>query len=203
MEVHLSQLIEKIKAEGIETAKAEAAAITDAAHVEAEKILTAAKGEADTIVRNARQMAVHSEKAGTAAITHASRNLLISFKNSVQDMLDKLIADRVSEVYGIDVVREVLPQLIKNWNTADDEGLSVLIAAEDWAKLDDYFYRELYASMKEGVVIKPAANIEHGFHIVERDGAAFYDFSAAAVAEMLSAYLTPALTEMLKKPEGE
>jgi len=43
-----------------------------------------------------------------------------------------------------------------------------------------------------------ASFIDGGFRIAEKDGSAFYDFSAEAVAAMLSAHLNPKVAEILK-----
>jgi V/A-type H+-transporting ATPase subunit E len=52
--------------------------------------------------------------------------------------------------------------------------------------------------LKKGVELKADRNLASGFRIANKDGSAYYDFSAESAAEMLSAYLNPRLSEILK-----
>jgi len=48
-----------------------------------------------------------------------------------------------------------------------------------------------------GVELKPVKGAKAGFRIGEKNGAAYYDFSADAVADMLSAYLNTRLAAIM------
>jgi V/A-type H+-transporting ATPase subunit E len=65
--------------------------------------------------------------------------------------------------------------------------------------LSSYFNDKLSAELKKGVELKSDRNLAAGFRIANRDGSAYYDFSAESVAELLSAYLNPHLAETLKE----
>jgi V/A-type H+-transporting ATPase subunit E len=73
-----------------------------------------------------------------------------------------------------------------------------VLSEGDLKKLDDSFKSGLAYALKGGVELKAGKNIDGGFHIMEKDGSAFYDFSSEAVANMLCAYLNPRLAETLK-----
>jgi len=51
----------------------------------------------------------------------------------------------------------------------------------------------------KGIELKSSRKLACGFHISNREGSVYYDFSAEAVAALLSAYLNPKLAEILKK----
>jgi V/A-type H+-transporting ATPase subunit E len=199
MEIQLQELIDKIKKDGIESASEEAARIKQEAEAEAQRIVESAKKEAADIVSKGKQDAERSEKAGVAALEQASRNLVLAFKSEIQVLLDKLTADAVSSSYSIDVIKGLLPDLIKNWAVKNTDAISVLLSEGDLKKLDDAFKAKLSSTFKGGVEFKSDKNISGGFRIVEKDGSAFYDFSAESVAGMLSAYLSPKLAEALKR----
>ena len=201
MDIQLDDLIEKIKKEGIESAKAEAASIISQAEETAAKMQEEAKQKAASIVEAAQEEADRSELAGKAALEQASRNLVLSFKGEIQGLLNALTAKAVGDAYTADVIRDVLPGLIKNWADKAEDSLAVLLPEEDLRKLDDAFASSLASVIKGGVELKAVKKLDKGFHIMEKDGAAFYDFSADAVAEMLSAYLNPKLAEILKGTE--
>ena len=198
MDIQLQELIEKIKKEGIESAQAGAAKLKADAEAEAKKIIDDAKREAQAIIAQGKADAERSERAGVAAVEQASRNLVLAFKGEIQGLLDKLIADTASGSYSTDVIKEILPDLVRNWAVKNTDSLSVLLSEGDLKKLDDTFKARLASALRGGVELKAGKNLGGGFHIAEKDGSAFYDFSAEAVANLLSAYLNPKLAETLK-----
>ena len=198
MEVQLQELIDKIKKDGIESASEEAARVKRDAEAEAVRIVAAAQSEAATIISRGKADAERSEKAGNAALEQASRNLVLAFKGEIQGLLDKLVAESVASSYSADVIKGILPDLVKNWAVKNTDSLSVVLSEGDLKKLEDAFKANLASTLKGGVELKAGRNLSGGFHIAEKDGSAFYDFSAEAVANLLSAYLNPRLAEILK-----
>jgi V/A-type H+-transporting ATPase subunit E len=197
MEVQLQELIDKIKKDGIESASGEAARIKRDAEAEAARIIAGAQKEAADIVSRGKTDAERSEKAGIAAVEQASRNLVLAFKGEIQGLLDKLTAEAVASAYLADVIKGILPDLIKNWAAKNTDSLAVLVSEADLKKLESALKPQLASALKGGVELKAGRNLDGGFHISERDGSAFYDFSAEAVAKLLSAYLNPRLAEIL------
>jgi len=84
-------------------------------------------------------------------------------------------------------------QLLEAWAKDGRDELSVLLPEGDLRSLEAYFKDKLGSALKKGVELKPLKNTKSGFRIVEKGGAAYYDFSAAAVADMLGAYLNSRL----------
>ena len=198
MEIQLHELIEKIKKEGIDSAKTEAAKLKADAESEAQAIIEQAKRQADTIMAQAKEDAERSEKAGASALEQASRNLILTFKGEIQGILDKLVSGAVQSTYSAELIKNILPDLLKNWGAKGADSLSVLLPESELKKLDDSFKASLASTLKGGVEIKAGKNLDGGFIISEKDGSAFYDFSAETVAKMISAYLNPRLAETLK-----
>jgi len=198
MEIQLQELIDKIKKDGIESASREAAKVKRDSEAEAARIVALAQKEAAEIVSRGKTEAERFEKAGVAALEQASRNLVLAFRVQIEELLDKLIAQAVSSSYSIDVVKGILPDLVRNWALKDTDSLLALLSVEDLKKLDGTFRAELASALKGGVELRPEKSIDGGFRIAEKDGSVFYDFSSEAVAGMLSAYLNPKLAEIFK-----
>jgi V/A-type H+-transporting ATPase subunit E len=198
MDIQVQELIDKIKRDGIESASEEAARIKREAEAEAKQIVEAAKKEAGEIVTKGKQDAERSEKAGVAALEQASRNLVLAFKGEIQALLDKLVAEQVGKTYDDDILKKVIPELIKAWPGKKTDALSVLVSEASLTKLKTSFKTKLSAELKKGLELKSDRNIAGGFRIAYKDGSAYYDFSADSVAEMLCAYLNPHLAEILK-----
>jgi V/A-type H+-transporting ATPase subunit E len=198
MDIQLQELIDKIKKDGIESASDEAARLKFQAEAEAKRIVEAANKEAEAVISRGRADAERSEKAGIAALEQASRNLVLAFKAEIQTLLDKIIAQGVSASFGDDALKSVLPDLVKSWAAKGSDELAVILPEGQLGKLQGYFNEKLAAELKKGVELKSDRNLGAGFRIANKEGSAYYDFSAESVAELLSAYLNPRLAEILK-----
>jgi len=198
MEIQVQELIDKIKKDGIKAVSEEASKIRGEAQAEARRIVEAAKREADDIISRGKQDAVRSEKAGIAALEQASRNLVLAFKDEIQALLNKIIGERVSANYGEDALKAALPEILKKWAEKGTDDLSLILPESELSKLQNFFNEQLTSELSKGVELKSNRKLSSGFHISNREGSVYYDFSAEAVAGLLSAYLNPKLAEILK-----
>ena len=55
--------------------------------------------------------------------------------------------------------------------------------------------------MISGVTLKPNDNFDGGFRVSINNGGEYYDYSTEAVVDMLSNYLSPKVTKLLKEAE--
>ena len=198
MDIQVQELIDKIKKDGIETASEEAARIKVEAEAEARRIVESAKKEADGIISRGKQDAERSEKAGVAALEQASRNLVLAFKEEIQSLLDKLIGEHVAAHYGDDVLKAALPEMLKAWVTKGENNLAVILPEGELSKLQGFFSEKLTGELWKGVELKSSRKLTTGFHISNKEGSIYYDFSAESAAQLISAYLNPKLAEILK-----
>jgi V/A-type H+-transporting ATPase subunit E len=198
MEIQLQELIEKIKKDGIEAASTEASQLKTQAEAEAKRIVESARKEAEGIVAKAKTDAERFEKAGIASVGQASRNLVLAFKTEIQAILDRLVARELAASYTDDVLKAALPDIIKGWAAGGADSLSLILPEARLKSIEAFFREKLASEMKKGLELKSDRNLGAGFRIANRDGSAYYDFSAESVAELLSAYLNPRLAEILQ-----
>jgi len=177
MDIQVQELIDKIKKDGIQTASQEAAKIKKDAEEEARRIVDAAKKEAVEIISRGKQDAERSEKAGIAALEQASRNLILAFKDEIQALLDKIIGEHVSSHYGDEVLKAALPEILKAWAAKGNDNLSVLLPEGELSKLQAFFSEKLTGELWKGVELKSSRKLSSGFHISNKQGSIFYDFS--------------------------
>ena len=202
MEIQLHELIEQIKKDGVETAQAQADAIIDSAKSEAEKIIADAKDQADKIMSDAKAENAKAVKSGEDAIRQAGRNLLISFRESVARELNAVVSNNVNAVYSSDAFAKLIISAVEGWaGKPEAEDISVVLNADDLAKLEEALLAELKAKMLGGVTLKANDNFDGGFRIAVNNGTVYYDYSAQAVTDMLSNYLSPRVTALLKEAE--
>jgi len=198
MEIQVQELIDKIKKDGIGSASQEASRIKSEAEAEARRIVEAAKKEADEIISRGKQDAERSEKAGIAALEQASRNLVLVFKDEIQGLLDRIIGEHVSTHYNDDVLKAAMPEMLKKWAEKGGNDLSIILPESELEKIKGFFSEKLTGELWKGVELKSNRKLTSGFRISNRDGSVYYDFSAEAVTNLLSAYLNPKLAEILK-----
>jgi V/A-type H+-transporting ATPase subunit E len=198
MDIQLQELIDKIKKDGIESASEEALKIKKQAEAEAEAIISSAKKESAALIAAAKEDAGRTERAGIAAVEQASRNLVLVFKSKIQTLLDRLVAEETASAYNTELLKSVIPDVLKGWAAGSPDSLQVVLSEDSLKALEAFFRDKLSAVLKGGLVLTSDHTMGGGFRIAEKDGRAYYDFSVEAVAELLSAYLNPRLAEILK-----
>ena len=200
MEIQLEQLIDQIKKEGVEAAEAQAEAILNSAKSQAEKIIADAKSQADKILADAKAENEKMVKSSEDAITQAGRNLLISFRESVSRELNAIVNQNVNALYSSDKLASLIINVVENWaKNSDAEDISVILNNEDLKSLEECLLAGLKEKMLGGVTLKPNDNFDGGFHIAVNNSGAYYDYSSEAVVDMLSNYLSPKVTALLKE----
>lgn len=200
MEVQLQELIEQIKNDGVVAAEAEAKSIIDAAKADALRIVADARAEADKIIANAKAETERMTKASEDAIRQAGRNLLISFRESVTRELNIIAGENVAAVYSSESLAQLIINIVECWaNKPDAEDIAVVLNSKELERLE----KTLLAAFKEkalkGITLKANDNFDGGFRISVNNGSAYYDYSTEAVVDMLSNYLSPKVTELLKE----
>jgi V/A-type H+/Na+-transporting ATPase subunit E len=198
MEIQLQEMLDRIKRDGVEAAKAEAARIIATAEARAKELLAEAERQARTALDRAAADARRMEEAGKAALSQASRDLLLGFRDQLRSLLDALIRADTAAGYGPEVLAEAIPAVVKALAQGGTEDLAVLLPPAMLAKLDARMISRLAAELTKGVELRPAPTLDAGFRVSAKDGSAYVDFSADAVAELLSLHLNARLSQILK-----
>ncbi|MBQ9977313.1 MAG: V-type ATP synthase subunit E [Clostridia bacterium] len=200
MEIQLQELIDQIKKEGVESAEKQAQEIIESAKAEAEKITANAQAQADKILENAKSENERFVKSGEDAIRQAGRNLLISFRESVSREMDAILNKSVNDLYASESLAQIIINAIEGWaNKPDAENIEVILNSDSLNALEDKILAGIKEKMLSEVTLKANDNFDGGFRISVNNGTAYYDYSAEAVVEMLSNYLSPKITELLKE----
>ena len=202
MEIQLQELIDQIKNDGVEVAETQAKNIVDSAKTEAAKIIADAKAQADIILSDARAENDRMVKSSEDAIRQAGRNLLISFRESVAKELDAIIGETVNSVYSPDSLAQLVTNVVEAWaNKPDVEDIEVILNSNDVKLLNETTFATLKDRISKGITLKANDNFDGGFRISVNNGGAYYDYSAEAVVDMMSNYLSPKVVKLLKEAE--
>jgi V/A-type H+-transporting ATPase subunit E len=198
MEIQLQELLDRIKRDGLEAAESQAAALLLEAEERKKTILADAGREAAAIRAEAKSVAAREEEAGRAALSRASRDLILSFRDKIAAVLDAVVKKDVSAAFDADVLREALPVVLKSLAAGGSDDLAVLLDPATQKKLQGRFDARLKEELLKGVELKPFPDLDAGFRVAEKNGAAYYDFSAVAVAELFAKFLNNRLAEIVR-----
>lgn len=202
MEIQLQDLIEQIKKDGVEAAETQAEAIISAAKEQAEKIIADARIKADKLIADAKAENEKTVKSGEDAIRQAGRNLLISFRESVTRELKAIVGSNVNAVYSSDEFAQLIVKAVEGWTkNPGAEDIAVILNSADLKKLEEILPALFKEKIHDTITLKANDNFDGGFRIAVNNGAVYYDFSAQAVTDMLSEYLSPRVAALMKEAE--
>jgi len=170
MDIQLQELLEKIKREGVESARAAAEKIVAEAEAARRARIAEAEREAAAIVEKAKAESRRMEESGKAALSQASRDLLLAFRGSLEGLLAAATKSETQAALGPEVLAEALPAVVKGLAAGGAEDLVVLLNPQDLRKVEGRFTQLLAAELKKGVELKPHADIAAGFRIAEKNG---------------------------------
>ena len=202
MEIQLQDLIDQIKKDGVDAAEVEAEAIISAAKAEAQRIVAEAQAQADTIVSNAKSDNERIVKSGEDAIRQAGRNLLISFRESITRELNSIIGENVSGVYSSEAFAQLIIKAVEAFaGNSEVDDISVVLNTEDLKSMEEIILSALKDKISKGITLKANDNFDGGFRIAVNNGSVYYDYSAQEVVDMLSKFLSPKVTALMKEAE--
>ncbi|HSV56470.1 MAG TPA: hypothetical protein VLH39_05110 [Magnetospirillaceae bacterium] len=196
MDIRLQELLETIRRDGVAAAEAAAAKILDEAEEKRKAVLADAEREARALLFKAKADAERFEEAGKAALEQAARNLVISFRTEIASVLAAIVRTDTENAFSGPVLEAAIPAVLAAWKDKGTADLAVLLPPQDLARIEGALRRKLDAELRKGLELKPLPGLKAGFRIAEKDGSAYYDFSAEALAEMLSQYLSTRLAEI-------
>ena len=200
MSEKLKELLEKINQEGVKGAEEKAMAIESKAKSDAEKIIQDARLEAQGIVEDAKDAAEKTKKSTEMALRQASRDMVLSLKDEIKKILDKIVAGETARAMSGKDMTDILEKLIEKYveKNGKSSDIKVLLKKEDLEKLKDTFISRLKEHLKDGIEFKPSPNINAGFSISFDKGKSFFDFTDEGLGEALCAYLNPEVSRLLR-----
>jgi len=194
----IKALIEKINQEGVIAAEAKAREIENKARLAADEILKKAQAQADKILKEAKEEISRMQEKEKNLLKQASRDLLLTLRQEINVMLDKLVDSQVKDALGTDNLFKVLSKVIQGSCPAEKGEIVVLLNKEDIKALEGTFLAKLKEETKKKIVLKAADEIHAGFIISYDAGKSQFDFSDKALAEYIGTFLKPKLKDILQ-----
>lgn len=200
MEMQLGELIQKIKEDGVVGAQQQSARIIQEAEQRAQSLIKSAEERAQKIEQDAKTKAAQDEARGREALVQASRDLLLNISGKITDLLDASLGKAVAEATDDKTLKAMISSVLAGMDK--DNGYVIELSQVDADKMASALVSSFSKEVKGGLEIRPTKMVDAGFRIQEKEGKAFYDFSAQTIAENLAAYVNPKLAEDIKKAAG-
>lgn len=193
--MNLSELTEKIYAEGVEKGNAEAKQIIENANSKAADIIAQAEKKAAELVAQAETKAADLDKKTRAELKLYAEQSVNAVKTEVTNLLaDKIAADSVKAAtadakFMQGIIAKLAEQMAK-------EG-EVVIETKDGEALKKYFAANAKGLLEKGVKISEVKGIKTDFTIQPAKGGYKLAFGEAEFIAYFKEMLRPQLVEML------
>ena len=197
MEVHVQELIDSIRKDGVAAAEAEAKKILDDAQQRADRIVKEAQQKSDKLIKDGEAAIQRREQSAEAALDQAGRDLLLSVEKRLTGMVEGILTDAISAEMKGKTLEKMLVEIAKQDLAAIDSQIE--ISASSYESLSKELIGELKKKLSKGTDIKPVKHIDAGFRIAEKSGSGYISFTPEDLAEMLSAYVSPELQKIIRK----
>jgi len=197
MEVEIKGIIEKIKTEGVEEAEKKAKEIIGCAEAKAKTIIVTAEKERGNILNKAKEEAGRVQETGVSAVKQASRDVLLSLRENIVKLFDRVVKQEVKEQFTSNVLKSAIGDMVESFSKTGEAELEIVLSEKDKTAIQQFFSSKLKSKITKNVTLKTSPSVEAGFRIGEKGKNSYYDFSDDAIAESLKAFLNPKITKML------
>ncbi len=199
MEVKLEYLIERIKKDAVSEAEKQSQEILKHAQEEAENIIKAAKEEAEKILKSAAKDANDFSKNAEISIKQAGRDLILVLKDKIRILFERILRAKISAELKPDLLKELLFRIIDKWSLDEKKTFQVLVSKEEKDGLLKAVVEDFKNHLRDSINIDISPAIDKGFRVGVKGEDIYYDLSDESLTEMLSSFLSPKITELLKE----
>ena len=193
--MNLSELTDKIYAEGVEKGNAEAKQIVDNANAKAADIIAQAEKKAAALIAAAESKAADLDKKTRAELKLYAEQSVNAVKTEITNLLaDKIASDSVKAATAdAKFMQGLIAKLAEQMAKEGD----VVIEAKDAEALKKYFAANAKSLLEKGVNIKEVKGIKTDFTIQPAKGGYKLAFGEAEFIAYFKEMLRPQLVEQL------
>lgn len=192
-DVQLKELIDTIQREGVDKARQESESLLKQARAQADELVSAARARADELLAGTRREQERLERAGRESLQQAARDLMLKVRKQLETLFAALLKEKAGKALGDKEIMAAIATLIANWTPGHQDEIEVLLPKERFDPMAKALRQALASRIAAGIEIRASADVTDGFRISEKDGNAYYDFSAASIAENLAVSLNPVM----------
>jgi V/A-type H+-transporting ATPase subunit E len=198
-DVQLKELIDTIHRDAVTKGQEESEMLLKQARAKAEMLLSEAQAQADTVLATARREQERLEHSGRESLKQASRDLLLKVRKQLEALFLDLLKEKTTAALNATAFTEAVATMVSNWNPDLQGNIELLLPPQKLSDLTQVLQKSLKEKISSGIEIKTAPNLSTGFQIYEKNGHAYYDFSAESIAESLAVYLNPVMAKIIQE----
>ncbi len=203
MDVQLKELIEKIKNEGVRNAEEQSEEIISNAEKRADEIVKKAQEDAQRIIESAEKEAEKIKTTGKEALKQAGRDMLLGLKEKIERVFRSVVVEESGKALRGKNLETAITKVVGSMKPDEIQDMNVLLDKTDLDEIEKGLRAALSDKLKSGLELKPVETSMSGFHITEKDGSAYFNYTDEGIAEVLCEYLNPRLSDILKEAVRE
>jgi len=197
-DVQLKELIDSIHRDGVDKARQEGEEMGRLAREKAAALVAEAQAQAEALLAGARREKEQLERSGRESLQQAGRDLVLKVRRQLEALFAALLREKASQALQDRDIIAAIVAMVSRWTPEQRQELDVLLPEGQGEALARALRQALAAKIAQGIEIKVSPDVRDGFRVSEKDGHAYYDFSAAGIAENLSVFLNPVLAGILE-----
>jgi len=200
MAEELQSLLEKINEEGVKQADKAKDEIIAKAKKEAADIVAKAKSKSEDIIKKSEEDAKSNETRAANSIRQASRDILLSMKEELNNRLESVIKKCVGDAMTPEFMGKIILEMEKSFlskGVDTDNGMEILLSKKDLDSMQALFQGSLGKDFKKTPDISLGHDFTAGVKVGFKGNDLFFDFSDDALSEMICAYVGPRLANII------
>lgn len=200
MAEELQSLLEKINEEGVKKADKAKDEIIAKAKKEAADIVAKAKSKSEDIIKKSEEDAKSNETRAANSIRQASRDILLSMKEELNNRLESVIKKCVGESMTPEFMGKIILEMEKSFLSKGidaDNGMEILLSKKDLDSMQTLFQGSLGKDFKTTPEISLGHDFTAGVKVGFKGNDLFFDFSDDALSEIICAYVGPRLANII------
>lgn len=201
----LQALIERLQREAVDEGQRRARTIVEEAEAKAATTIREAEAEAQNLLAKARHDAEAYTERSTLALEQAGRDLLISVKQAVDELLAALVHESLQEELRPELLGEMLVKMAEAYASRGgrERRLAVLLSAEDLDAMVNLYTKRLSEKLPHGIGLRLDNSVVKGFRVSLVDEHVEHDLTIDSIAEALTHHLRPHLAKVLSQVAPE
>lgn len=195
----LQVLTDKIYQEGVEKGNEEALKLTSAAKLEAEAIIKEANKEAAEIVAKAKAASQELHENTISEIKLSSSQAINAIKQEIANTITDTITspDIKSATTNQDYIQSLIATAIKSWASGGDVDMSILVPEGTKVSVDNYFTTTAKGVLDGGFTIESANDVKCGFQVAAKDGSYKVSFTDEDFISFFKEFVRPKVATLL------
>lgn len=198
MTEELQSLLDKINADGIQKAEAESAKIIADAKAEAARIIAAARTECSDMKNEAEAEAEAFKKRAIAGAHQAARDIVLQLRADLAARINGAVAGAAAAAMTPEFMAKLVQELAAKFISSPETEVTVRCAVKDLSALDTALKSALADTLKKSPCLIASPEISAGIQVDFSDDNCYFDFSEAAVSELMAAYAGEQLAAVFK-----